>query len=110
MTTIDPNSNVITLINTFEVDPDRQQELVDLLLEATTDVMRHLDGFVSANLHKSMDGKYVANYAQWETQAHFEAMLANPVAREHMQKSAEIANKFTPILYRAMHSDSAPGQ
>lgn len=65
MTHITADKNVLTLINTFEVEPEKQQELVDLLIEATFDVMQHIDGFISANLHKSLDGKSVANYAQW---------------------------------------------
>lgn len=107
MTTIDPGNDVLTLINTFEVDPVKQQELIDLLTEATTDVMRHLDGFVSANLHKSLDGKHVANYAQWESKATFEAMLKNPEAQVHMNQATDIAISITPILYQAVHSAGA---
>lgn len=105
MTRINPENNVTTLINTFEVDPEKQQELIDLLTEATTDVMRHLDGFVSANLHKSLDGKHVANYAQWENKATFEAMLKNPEAQVHMKQATDIAISITPILYQAVHSE-----
>jgi quinol monooxygenase YgiN len=107
MTTIDPGNNVLTLINMCDVDLDKQQALIDLLTEATTDVMRHLDGFVSANLQVSSDGSHVANYAQWKSKAHFEAMLANPKARVHMNQAAAIANKITPILYQAIHSESS---
>ena len=63
MTCITSEKQVLTLINTFDVDPERQQELVDLLAEAATDVMQHIDGFVSANLHKSLNGKSVAKHA-----------------------------------------------
>lgn len=108
MTKINPDDNVLTLINTFDVDPDKQQALIDLLTEATTDVMRHMDGFISANLHKSLDGKHVANYAQWKSKAHFEAMLRNPKAQEHMKQSVVLVNKFTPILYEATCSEGAP--
>jgi Antibiotic biosynthesis monooxygenase len=61
ITEINPDENILTLINTFDVELGKQQELVDLLAEATTDVMRHLDGFISANIHQSSDGSYVAN-------------------------------------------------
>ncbi len=104
MTHITSDNNVITLINTFEVDLEKQQELLELLIEATTDVMQHIDGFVSANLHKSLDGKSVANYAQWKSKAHFEAMLENQDAQVHMGKAAKIATKFSPILYQVEHT------
>mgnify|MGYP003388830711 CR=1 FL=1 len=108
MSKIDPDDDVLTLINTVNVDPDRQQELIDLLIEATTDVMRHLDGFVSANLHSSLDGSHVANYAQWKSKAHFEAMLGNPEPRIHMEQASAMANSVKPLLYQAVHSDSVP--
>ncbi len=59
--------------------------------------MMHLPGFVSANIHRSFDGKNVINYAQWESQGAFEAMRRNLDAAEHMQAVAKTA-KFEPIL------------
>ena len=99
MTTLDPTDGYVTLINTFTVAPSRAEELVELLSRATEETMRHLPGFVSANLHVSLDRKRVANYAQWLSRADFEAMLQNPTAQPHMQKAAEIAESFDPIMY-----------
>jgi quinol monooxygenase YgiN len=104
MTKINQDDKVLTLINTFDVDPENQQELLDLLVEATIDVMQHIDGFISANLHKSLDGKNVANYAQWKSVAHFEAMLQNQDAQVHMAKAAKIATKYSPKLYQVEHT------
>ena len=70
----------LTLINTFAVAPQRQGELVALLDAATEEVMRKLPGFVSANIHRSLDGKRVVNYAQWRSKADFEAMQKDPAA------------------------------
>lgn len=39
-TTIEEGAEVLTLINTFEVAPERQAELIDLLERATREVMR----------------------------------------------------------------------
>ena len=89
----------MTLINMFTVAAEGQQRLLDLLVEATESVMQGLPGFVSANLHKSLDGTRVANYAQWRSREDFEAMLTNPVAAAHMEEAARIAEKFEPHLY-----------
>ena len=99
MTTITKLNQVVTLINTFTVKPGQQDALVEILDEATEQVMRHIEGFVSANIHKSLDGKYVANYAQWRDEAAFRAMLTNERAKEHMGRAAALAEKFEPILY-----------
>ena len=97
--TIDPDATAIALINVFTVDPSRQDELVALLDKATEDVMRHRRGFVSANLHASLDGTHVANYAQWESEEAYRAMLEDPVCREHMGQALELAS-CEPSLYR----------
>ena len=96
-TTIQAGSGLMTLINVFTVAPEQQQELLDVLVEATENVMRRLPGFVSANLHRSDDGTRVVNYAQWRSRADFEAMLRNPEARPHMAQAAALAG-FDPIV------------
>lgn len=100
-TTIDPGQRVVTLINTFTVAPDRQDELVRVLVEATEQVIRHVPGFVSANIHRSLDGGHVANYAQWESREAFEAMLRDPVCKEHMGRASALA-QFQPLLYEVV--------
>jgi quinol monooxygenase YgiN len=87
---------LLTLINVFTVDPAHQNELVKLLTDATEQTMKHLPGFISANIHRSLDGGKVVNYAQWESQSAFEAMRANPAAIPHMKAAAALA-KFEPI-------------
>jgi heme-degrading monooxygenase HmoA len=90
---------VATLVNVFVVAPERQRELVDLLTRVTEETMRGVPGFVSANLHASTDGTRVVNYAQWTSAAAFQAMLADPVAREHMRRAQEICESSDPHLY-----------
>ena len=59
--------------------------------------MRHLPGFVSANIHRSHDGRQVVNYAQWRTREDFEAALRDPEAGVHMRAAAAMA-QFNPIV------------
>ena len=99
MTTIRQHAPYATLINVFTVEPDSAHQLAELLSRSTEEVMRHLPGFRSANIHLSTDGTRVVNYAQWDNVAAFEAMTANPMAREHMVAAAELATSFEPRLY-----------
>jgi quinol monooxygenase YgiN len=108
MTTITAHADHATLINVFTVQPDRARELVDLLSAATDDVMQHIDGFVSANIHLSTDGTRVVNYAQWRDADAMQAMRQNPTAREHMVRCAELADSFEPHLYTVESVHSAP--
>jgi quinol monooxygenase YgiN len=97
MSTISKDRDILTLINVFTVVPEKQRELVALLVDATKQTMQHLPGFISASIHRSFDGKKVVNYAQWRSKADFEAMQKNPKAIPHMQAAAAIA-QFDPIL------------
>lgn len=75
MTEILVRGDVVTLINVFTVAPEDQDRLLKVLAEATEQVMNGMPGFVSANLHKSLDGTKVVNYAQWRSKEDFEATL-----------------------------------
>ncbi|MFD3314614.1 antibiotic biosynthesis monooxygenase family protein [Streptomyces sp. NPDC058694] len=97
---LDTTRPVATLINVFTVSPDRQAELVDLLARATEETMKHQPGFICANFHASQDGERVVNYAQWESEEHYRAMLADPEARVHMDQAATIATDVQPRLFR----------
>jgi hypothetical protein len=91
----------------FTVEPANQDRLVDLLVEATDSVMRHLPGFVSANIHRGLDGRHVANYAQWESWEAFERMLGDPRARRHMEPILRLATN-EGYLYEVVRSEGRP--
>jgi quinol monooxygenase YgiN len=106
MTAISKDNKLVTLINVFTVEPAKQQQLIDLLIHATGVAMRHVPGFISANIHRSLDGKKVVNYAQWRSVEDFEAMQKNPAAKPHMKQAAALA-KFEPGLYEVVDTESA---
>lgn len=108
MTTISKGKKVVTLINVFTVMPESQQRLVDVLIEATEKTMKHLPGFVSANIHKSFDGTKVVNYAQWRSLEDFEAIKQNSEALPHMQAAAALV-EFDPILCEVVDSIGIDG-
>ncbi len=106
MTTITTDKSLITLINVFTVSPENQQRLVDLLIEATVQTMRKQPGYISANIHKSLDGTRVTNYAQWRSPEDFEAMKKNPEVAVHMRAALQLATNFEPYLYQVSFTDT----
>ena len=68
------NSGVITQINVFTVPVGGQQALIDVLTEAVM-CAREEPGWLSASLHKSLDGTRVVNYAQSESVAAAEGVI-----------------------------------
>jgi quinol monooxygenase YgiN len=89
-TTIRPGDPPVAFVNVFTVDPDDQGRLLDLLAAFVEETVRRMPGFVSANLHRSLDGTRVVNYAQWESAEALQAMLAHPHARPHLQRITAI--------------------
>lgn len=99
----------IVLVNTFTVAPERQEELLQALDTATTSIFTRLPGFVSANLHTSLDGHRVINYAQWADLDSYRSALGDAEVIEHLQTAAGIAESYDPTLVRVRSVTAAPG-
>jgi quinol monooxygenase YgiN len=72
------------------VKPVNQQELIELLARATETSVRHAPGFISASLHRGLDGTKVTMYAQWRSVEDYQAVRENPAPssiRECMKSS-----------------------
>jgi quinol monooxygenase YgiN len=106
MATISKSTGLVTLINVFTVEPVKQQQLLDLLAQATETSVRHVPGFVSATLHRSLDGTRVAMYAQWRSVEDYQAMRENPAALPYMQQALALA-KFEPGIYEVVERYTA---
>jgi quinol monooxygenase YgiN len=105
-TVIRKDNDCVTLINVFTVKPEHQQELADILIQATEIVMKKQPGYISSNFHKSLDGTKVTNYAQWRSKKDFDAMRQDPQVQTHMKKAQEIAVNREPFLYEVIYTDS----
>lgn len=106
MTQITAGQEVTTLINVFTVAPEDQQRLVDLLVEATEQVMSKQPGYLAANIHRSLDGTRVTNYAHWRSPQDFQALARNPEVVAHMRRAQELAT-FEPALYEVVFTHHA---
>ena len=106
MPTISTNNELATVIVIFNVEPEKQQELLDTVAEFVKTVKQQ-PGFVSANLHKSLDGLKVANYAQWKTKEDFENFIQNPEIKEKASKIK--AFKPDSHVYEVVISESKEG-
>jgi quinol monooxygenase YgiN len=98
-------SQPVILINTFTVEPENQQEVVELIARATEDHVRYAKGFVSAGLHRSLDGTKVTMYAQWRSIEEYQAMRNDPGPLPFLQRALRIA-KFEPGMYELVETFS----
>jgi quinol monooxygenase YgiN len=98
MPTISKGRAPLTFINVFTVSPEKQEELIALLKEVTERHVRHHKGFVSASLHRGLDGGKVTMYAQWESIGDYEAMRKDAGSVAPLEKALQFA-KFDPGMY-----------
>jgi quinol monooxygenase YgiN len=103
MTTISKEKKLVTLINIFTVDPPKQRQLVDLLIQATESSVRNMPGFISASLHRSLDGAKVAMYAQWRSVEDYQAMRKNAAAQPYLEQALTLA-RFESGMYEVVET------
>ncbi len=87
----------VTLINVLSVEPQKQQELVELLRQNTETVIKTLKGWIATSLIASSDGKRVVIHSQWDSAADVEAMRADPRMMAYFPRIKELAS-FDSIL------------
>ncbi|MFC7399867.1 antibiotic biosynthesis monooxygenase family protein [Chelatococcus sp. GCM10030263] len=102
------NSNVVTLINVFTVDPSNQERLMDLLTRATDEFVSRAPGFLSSTLHRSLDGTKVTMYAQWRSIEDYQAMRGDPGPRPFLEEALTFA-QFDPGIYTVVRSFAPAG-
>lgn len=107
MTRITTDKNLVTHINVLTVSPENQQQLVDLFVEAAQSTIRKFPGYISSNVHKSLDGTKVTTYTQWRSQADFEAVLQSPEAAQEFQALAQLGTSFDSHFYEVVFVDEA---
>ncbi|VAW61652.1 hypothetical protein MNBD_GAMMA09-3854 [hydrothermal vent metagenome] len=70
---ISSEAEILTMVNVLTPPSGKQQEIIQLLQAGMHETLRHQAGFISANIHKSLDSEHVLVYAQWEDQASVDA-------------------------------------
>jgi quinol monooxygenase YgiN len=103
MTTISKDSQSVTLINVFTVDPANQAQLIALLKQATESAILDVPGFISAALHRSLDGSKVTMYAQWQSAEAYDAMRKRSGPTPFLEQAMAIAT-FSPGMYEVVET------
>ncbi|MFI1914233.1 antibiotic biosynthesis monooxygenase [Nocardia sp. NPDC020380] len=101
----------VTQINVFTVNPGQQQALLDYLAAAAR-VAADVPGWMSASLHRSLDGTKVVNYAQSEDMDASRRVIDRLMA-EGMIQGNKAFGQSKPGLYEVtftLDRDSRPAQ
>lgn len=90
-TTIAADAPVLTMINVWTPHNGDQAGFVTLLEDALANELIAQPGFVSGNIHRSLDSVHVVMYAQWADQAALETFVAKLQSGRAPRMSAAFA-------------------
>jgi heme-degrading monooxygenase HmoA len=93
---------IVAHINVFTVAPEKQQQLVDSLIE-TINAARTVPGWLSARLHRSYDGTRVVNYVQYESQEAAQAVLRHLAAGGYLKRNTALGT-VAPGQYEVVYT------
>ena len=102
MTKIETKKGIVTQINVFTVEPENVEALINLLIEAANSV-KNVPGWLSANIHLSLDGTRVVNYAQCENFEAWEAVMEKLKKGNFLARNKKLGNAH-PGLYEVVYT------
>lgn len=108
MATLDLENQWVTVIILFKVKEGQQAAVIEQVQELFA-IAKHQPGFVSANLHRSLDGLKVANYAQWENETALENFRQLPNVQARVAPLQELVEEMDSHLYEIVASESKVG-
>lgn len=107
-TVVRADDGTFAMINVFDVDPEKQKELAEVLTESADKFIRHRPGCISVNIFTSLDGKRVLYFAQWESKSAIKATMADPNVQIGRDKAAALAkpDPHAYTVYSVHHPES----
>lgn len=109
LTILDVNSGYATTMNTYNVSPDRIEEVLEYLIRSANSVVRHQPGFVSFNFHVCADRTQIVNYGQWLSMEVLAGMRQNPAITTLMKETTEVAGPSAPTPFNLVGIFKARG-
>src|SRR5262245_27993250 len=98
MTHIQTRNQVVTQITVIEAEPEKQNEALSLVVERAR-FMAKQPGFVSISLHRSLDGRRIVNYVQWQSRELLQSAHHSPEFRAEWRHFDELTRDIEPQLY-----------
>lgn len=99
---IKSQSGIVTQINVFTVPAGGQEPMLDLLRDASN-FSSTIPGWVSASLHRSLDGTKVVNYAQ-SIDMEASRRVVEALANAGFLERNKLLGEAHPGLYEVVHT------
>jgi quinol monooxygenase YgiN len=98
MARIQKDHQTVTQITVIEAEPEKQHEALSLMAERARFMARQ-PGFVSISLHRSLDGRRIVNYVQWQNRDLLQQAHKSPDFRRAWRQFDDLTDQIDPHLY-----------
>lgn len=99
-------NGLVTQITVVEPESGKQDEALKLMTERAR-FMAKQPGFVSIQLHRSLDGRRIVNFIQWQSREQLEAAHRSPEFRKEWGHFDKVTDAIEPNLYEVCHVEGA---
>ena len=89
----------VTQITVIDTRPEQVEEALSILRDRAAFMARQ-PGFVSISLHRSLDGRKIVNYIQWETKDQLRSAHRHPEFRKEWGTLDNVTAGIDPQLYQ----------
>jgi heme-degrading monooxygenase HmoA len=92
----------VTQITVIESEPEKQAEALSLMTERARFMARQ-PGFISISVHRSLDGRRIVNYIQWQSPDLLQSAHKSPEFRKEWGHFNQVTDTIDPHLYEVVH-------
>jgi len=92
----------VTQITVVESGPDKQAEALSVMAERARFMARQ-PGFISINVHRSLDGRRIVNYVEWQNQELLQQAHKSPEFRKEWGRFDKLTDDIDPHLYEVVN-------
>jgi len=98
MADIQTDTAYVTQITVIECEPGQQAQALSLMNERARFMARQ-PGFISISLHRSLDGRRIVNYIQWQSRELLHSAHRSPEFRKEWGHFDEVTDGIDPHLF-----------
>src|SRR5437762_6789743 len=109
MPQIQTNKQPITQITIVESEPDKQAEALRVMAERARFMARQ-PGFISVSLHRSLDGRRIVNYIQWQSRDLLRSAHQSPEFRKEWGQFANGQDRPPSVRASSRHGWQSVGR
>lgn len=96
------NTRPVTQITVIEPEPGKRAEALSLMTERARFMVRQ-PGFITVSLHRSLDGRRIVNYIQWQKRDLLQSAHQSPEFRKEWGHFDQLTEEIDPHLYEVAH-------